>query len=99
MALGKWRPTKKIRERRAQLHRCGSVCFLDPNPRKPRYIVCPPSSCRPTCEGLLAARRRAILQRDRTTEEKAIRRAKLMGCPWATGAAKARKRARARRVA
>lgn len=99
--LGRWRPAKRVTSRREQLSRCGSQCFLDPNPERPRYPVCPPDSCRPTCEGLLAARRRAITQRDYGIERKAIAQARLMRCSWASGAVakRGRGRKRARRAA
>lgn len=87
-----WKATKRVTERRVQLDRCGSGCFLDPNPKNPRYPICPPNSCRPTCEGTLAARRRAITQRDYEMERRAIRRGKLLGCSWARDAVAKRRR-------
>lgn len=98
---GQWKPVMRKGGRREQLRRCGSVCFLDPNPAKPRYPICPPASCRPTCEGALRARQRAVTQRDYGVERKAIAQGRLLRCPWATGAvAKAgRGRKRVRRAA
>lgn len=96
MAFGKWKPVARKGGRREQLRRCGSQCFLDPDPMNPRYPVCPPDSCRPTCEGLLAARRRAITQRDYGIERKAIAQARLLRCGWAVGAVAKRGRGRKR---
>ncbi len=73
---GWWRPTAS---RRAALPRS---CFLDPANRK--YVICPRRSRRPTCDGLLAARRRTILTGKRCgLEQKAITMARRMGCGWA----------------
>lgn len=58
-------------------------CFLKPRAKK--YPVCGPVAKKPTCEGTLAARRRALLNRDRTIANAAVRLAKRMGCPWAKG--------------
>jgi len=72
-----WRATKS---QRANLP---SRCFLDPANRK--YVVCPQRGPRkPTCDGLLAARRRTILTGQRCgLERKAIAMARKMKCPWA----------------
>ncbi len=89
--MGKWwRPTAEQR-RRMPAH-----CFLLPGERK--YYVCPKGSSRPTCRGVLAARRRAILQGNYEVEVRAIRRARLLGCPWGASA-KAKHRRHARRAA
>lgn len=81
-----WKPVKRVTGRRAQLERCGPQCFGNPDPKKPRYPYCPPNSCRPTCEGTLRARQRAITQRDYEQEQRAIRRGKLLKCSWAKDA-------------
>lgn len=80
-----WKSPKRTSTRKA-IRRSAPACFLDPKgvgarPGRPRYFVC--KGGRPTCEGLKAARRRAILQREPEFENKAIRLAKRMGCPWA----------------
>lgn len=105
--FGKWQPVKRVTGRRKQLRRCGPQCYLDPSPRKPRYPICAPTTCRPSCEGTLRARQRAITQRDYEMEQRAIRRGKLLGCSWSKGAVAKRgrgltaaaRRARARRAA
>ena len=60
-----------------------SKCFLDPANRK--YVICPERGPRrPTCDGLLAARRRTILTGVRCgLEQKAIAMARRKGCEWA----------------
>ena len=72
-----WKATK---QQRVNLP---SRCFLDPAHRK--YIVCAQRGPRrPTCDGLLAARRRTILTGKRCgLEQKAITMARKMGCSWA----------------
>ncbi len=94
-SMGKWQPVKRIVGRREKLRRCGKKCFLDPNPQKPRYPVCKPTSCKPSCEGALAARRRAVTQSDFGMERKAIMLGKRLGCTWATGATAKRGRGKA----
>lgn len=85
-----WRPTAE------QRRRMSASCFLFPEARK--YYICPPGSSRPTCRGTLAARRRAILVGSYEAEVRAIRRARILGCPWVQGAV-AKHRRRARRAA
>lgn len=99
--LGAWKPVARKGGRREQLRRCGPQCFGDPNPEKPRYPICPPNSCRPTCEGTMRARQRAITQSDFAMERRMIAQGRLLGCPWAKGAAAkaGRGRKRMRRVA
>jgi len=80
-----WKSPKKTCRRKAIL-RESPQCFLDPRgvgatKGRPRYYVC--KAGKVTCEGLKAARRRAILQGEAEFENRAIRRAKLLGCPWA----------------
>ena len=58
-------------------------CFLKPGARK--YPVCGPVAKKPSCEGALAARRRATLNRDGTIAKAALRLAKKLHCPWAKG--------------
>jgi hypothetical protein len=72
-----WRATKGQREN------LPSKCFLDPANRK--YVICPERGPRrPTCDGLLAARRRTILTGVRCgLEQKAIAMARRKGCEWA----------------
>lgn len=92
MSLGKWwRPT--VAEREA----LPDYCFLDAVGRK--YVICPRRGPRrPTCEGLLAARRRTILTGVRgELEHKAIMLAKRLGCPWARKAVAGPPRRRRRR--
>lgn len=79
-----WKSPKKT-ERRKRILKDRPECFLDPKgvgaqPGRPRYFVCKQGKV--TCDGLRAARRRAILNGEREFEDKAIRRAKLMGCQW-----------------
>lgn len=78
----KWKPARDKAARRRQYERCGSACFLKP---PTGYPVCPARSCKPSCRGALAARSRAITQRDCVTERKAIRLGKRLGCEWAKG--------------
>jgi hypothetical protein len=85
-----WRATTK---QRAALP---ASCFLLPGARK--YIICPRRTHRPTCDGVLAARRRAILTHNYEAEVRAIRRARLLGCPWGSRA-QAKVRIRRRRAA
>lgn len=76
-SMGKWWRAKK--SQRANLP---SQCFLDAKNRK--YIICPKKGRKPTCDGLLAARRRTILTGKRCgLEQKAIRMARKLGCKWA----------------
>jgi hypothetical protein len=72
-----WRASKSQREN------LPPQCFLDPANRK--FIVCPERGPRkPTCDGLLAARRRTILTGTRCgLEQKAIELARKKGCAWA----------------
>jgi hypothetical protein len=71
---------KRVSERRSQLSRCGQKCYMDPDPKHPRYPVCPKGSCRPTCAGYRAAFKRAFANRERDIAEKAERIALRMGC-------------------
>jgi len=77
--FGLWRPTKSKRVRSGM----PKACFLDPKNLK--YVVCKGTGKRakPSCEGVLAARRRAILQRARKMRAKAERLARELGCRWA----------------
>jgi len=79
-----WKSPKKTSRRKVVL-RDRPQCFLDPKgigakPGRPRYFVC--EAGKVTCRGLLAARRRAILQGEAEFENRAIRRAKVLGCKW-----------------
>ena len=58
-----------------------SKCFLVPGKRK--YPVCRTASKKPVCEGALAARRRAILNKDHRVAAAAKRLGKKLHCPWA----------------
>ncbi len=95
--MGRWKPPK----RKVDRSKMPAFCFLFPGSRK--FIICPGRGRdpnRPTCEGVLAARRRAVLNRDFEAERRAIRRAKLLGCPWgAQATAKHRGTRRSRRAA
>lgn len=54
-----WRsvePTTKG-QRGLMLKKCGPMCFLDPENKK--YPVCETSKCKPTCQGIRAAKSRA----------------------------------------
>lgn len=74
---GWWRPLKVQRDA------LPARCFLDPEGR--RFVICPRTGPRkPSCAGLLAARRRTILTGERCgLERKAIALAKRKGCAWA----------------
>jgi hypothetical protein len=77
-----WRKRTAMRVgERARMAKRAPGCFLKPSERK--YPICAKGSSRPSCEGLLAARRRAILNRDTTVRGKAERKALSMGCGWA----------------
>lgn len=77
-----WRKRTAMRVgERARMTKRAPGCFLKPAERK--YPICAKGSSRPSCEGLLAARRRAILNRDTTVRSKAERKALSMGCGWA----------------
>lgn len=71
--------------RRKKLYRCGRGCFLlsGKEGERPRYPVCPKNSCKPTCQGALAAYKRARQQHNNLVAGKAIRKGKRMGCAWA----------------
>lgn len=72
-----WKATKRQRTN------LPDRCFLDAKNKK--YVVCPKRTKKPTCDGLLAARRRTILTGKRCgLEQKAIRMAKKLKCLWAT---------------
>ena len=56
-------------------------CFLKPASRK--YPVCPVKQKKPSCDGVLAAKRRATLNRDNHIAAAALRLAKKLRCSWA----------------
>jgi hypothetical protein len=76
----KSRTAMRVEEREA-MHARAPGCFL--KPKEMKYPVCSKGGSKPTCEGLLAARRRAILNRDRKVRRKAESMALTMGCGWA----------------
>jgi hypothetical protein len=88
----RWK-SPKVGERRKLHEKCGSACFLKPGMK---YPVCPTRTrtCQPSCQGLEAARRRAITQRDYGVEKKAIAQARLLRCSWASEAKAKRGRGR-----
>lgn len=66
------------RERRETLAKGGRKCFLQPKQLK--YPICPKGSKTPSCQGILAAKRRAASQRNRTLVNKAGRLQQQYGC-------------------
>jgi hypothetical protein len=79
---GPWRGRTAMRAgEREAMHERAPSCFLKPDQMK--YPVCSKGGSKPTCEGLLAARRRAIMNKDRATRRKAESMALTMGCGWA----------------
>ena len=56
-------------------------CFLKPTSLK--YPVCELRTKKPSCDGALAARRRAILNKDHAIAAAAKRLGKKLGCNWA----------------
>lgn len=95
MTFGRWAPTR----RKSARARIPAHCFLDSKNR--RYPFCKRRKGRwvPVCEGTLAARRRAITQRDHEMEVRAIRRGRLLGCKWSRYSTARRGRGRLRRAA
>jgi hypothetical protein len=41
------------------LAECGDKCFGLPDKTHPKYPICPLGSCKPTCQGITAAKKRA----------------------------------------
>jgi hypothetical protein len=82
---GKHNVHKRVTKRRAKLQRCGSRCYLDPDPKKPRYPVCDIGSCDDDCYSLMVAYRRARQQGDQKIARKAVKRGKHKACEWARG--------------
>lgn len=78
---GKHKPITRG-ERRSSKKRCGRGCFLEPSLLK--FPVCPKGSCKPSCQGLMAAYMRARQWRGKYPRAagKAISIAKRHGCPW-----------------
>lgn len=77
-----WHPTRRKGARRAQAGRCGAArCYLEPKALK--YPVCGRGSCTPSCQGALAAYRRARQQHAQGTAGKALRLGKRLKCGWA----------------
>lgn len=78
---GPWkgRTAMRVGEREAMRKRAPK-CFLKP---PTGYPVCTKGGSVPTCEGLLAARRRAIMNKDTAVRRKAESMALTMGCGWA----------------
>jgi hypothetical protein len=77
-----WRQRTAMRVgEREKMKKRSPSCFLVPSESK--YPVCPKGSSKPSCEGLLAARRRAIMNKDNAVRAKAERRALALGCGWA----------------
>jgi hypothetical protein len=75
----KKRTAMRVGERERMYKRAPS-CFLKAGKK---YPVCPKGGSKPTCDGLLSARRRAILNKDTATRAKAERKALKMKCGWA----------------
>jgi len=78
-----WHDKAKSIRRRSSRHamadRCGArECFLEPGQLK--YPVCPPHSCEPSCQGIAAARARALILHRKDLVNKADRLAKKLGC-------------------
>jgi hypothetical protein len=81
----KKRAPKLTTARRRKLYQCGKGCFLVPGREgdRPRYPICPTGSCTPTCQGTLAAYKRARQQHAQAVARKAVAKGKRMGCGWA----------------
>lgn len=56
--------------------------FLKPEEKKYPFIVKKGGKWYVSCAGLLAAYRRALMNRDSTIAAKAVSKAKQYGCPW-----------------
>ena len=76
-----WRKRTAMRAgAREKMYRRAPACFLKAGKK---YPVCPSGGSKPTCEGLLSARKRAILNKETTVRAKAEQTALKMGCGWA----------------
>jgi hypothetical protein len=89
MARRTWKKAapKLTTQRRKMLYHCGQSCFLVPGKEgeRPKYPICPKTSCKPTCQGTMAAYKRARQQHAQAVAKKAIQKGKRLHCPWAQG--------------
>lgn len=93
-----WREEAPSRgpERHRMRGRCGDKCFLDPESEG--YPVCAAGTCKVSCQGALAALRRAAQYHRRPDiEEKAREVARKAGCGWVTKSGRRLSRERSER--
>ncbi len=76
----KWREMVPMsRKKRVSKAKKSPHCFLDlSDPKYPRYPICKIGSSRISCQGLLAAKKRAVLQRNSTIKKRASRLEKML---------------------